>query len=338
MKKLLSTLLALVLVLSMATVAFAVEKNTAPTFSKTYKITNAGTSNPEETFTFSFTADHVTDSNKNLTVANMPPIADSTITFSAGTATTDGLVQNVDVALANVKWPGVGIYYYKVNEVAGSTAGVIYDSTEAWLKVTVAYDDDASEYYLAFVTLNLTETNEDGTTKNKTGGFTNEYQAGSLSISKTVSGAMGDKNAYFDVKVKLTGEAGKTYAPSYTVSGGTNTENPSTIAIGTETTFKLKHGDTITIANLPYGVTYTVEEEDYTSEANGGYDKATYVFSDDTNKKIDSAEGTVSITNNKGANIDTGIALDSAPYFLMLAVACVGMFLLLSKKRAAREY
>lgn len=348
MKKILSIMLALILVLSMATVAFAAETDTGaevvPTdktnqeasFKKTYKITNEGTSNPEETFTFKFTADHVTDSNANLTTAQMPAIADSAVTFAAGTATVAGLEKTVDVALSNVQWPGVGVYYYTVNETPGTTAGVTYDNTTAWLKVTVAYSESTDTYYTAFVTLSLADENpKDGQTDVKTKGFTNEYSAGSLSISKEVTGNMGNKKAYFAVKVTLTGETGKTYQETYAVSGGSYESNPTTIKIGEETTFYLKHDETITIGNLPYGVTYTVVEEDYTTEAKGGYDAASY--DDNQNGTIGAASVATTITNNKGVAVDTGITLDSLPYILMLVVVCAAMFVLFTKKRAARE-
>ena len=50
------------------------------------------------------------------------------------------------------------------------------------------------------------------------------------------------------------------YGDAYAVSGGSNENNPSSIVIGTPTTFYLKDQETISIANLPYGVTYTVAE------------------------------------------------------------------------------
>ena len=355
MKKLLSMMLTLVLVLGMSTAAFAADGDTpaAPStepgkattatstdasFSKTYKITNKGTSNPEETFTFTFTADHVTDSNANLTTAQMPLIAASTVKFDAGTATVTGLQKTVAVALSNVQWPGVGVYYYKVNETAGTTAGVTYDNATAYLKVTVAYNEGTSTYYTAFVTLSLADENVDGNTDVKTGGFTNVYSAGTLSITKKVDGNMGDQDAYFDVEVTLTGETGKIYLDSYSVTGGSNSDNPTTIKIGEKTTFKLKHNDTININNLPYGVTYTVTEADYTAADKGGYQAAKYEFSDTNDtKKIDTATETVTITNTKSTNVDMGIGLDSLPYILMLAIACAGLFVFISKKRMMRE-
>lgn len=339
MKKLFATLLALAMVLSMSVCAFAKE-NTDASFTKTYKITNADTSNPKETFTFTFTADKVTDSNKNLTTAKMPAIPASTVMFDEGAATTEGLEKTVSVALANIEWPGVGVYYYTVNETAGKTAGVTYDDRTAYLKVTVAYDEGTDTYYTAFATLNLADDNSDGITDVKTAGFTNVYTAGKLEVKKTVSGNMGDKSAYFDVTITLTGENGKTYADSYAVDGGSHADNPETIKINEATTFKLKDGETITIDNLPYGVTYTVCEADYTSETNGAYDAAKYslngaeaTINPVSDEELDTASEKVEITNNKGTTVDTGISLDSMPYILMLAVAVIGCVALVGKKR-----
>lgn len=336
MKKFLSILLALALVLSLGTVAFA-EENQDASFSKTYKIANEGTTNPEETFTFTFTADRVTDSNNNLTVEDMPDIPDSTVEFSSGAATMTGLEKEVTVALANVQWKGVGVYYYKVNEVAGNTAGVIYDDTEAYLKVTVAYNEARDTYYTAFVTLNLADENGDGVTDSKTAGFENVYEAGSLQISKKVTGNLGDQDAYFAVDVTLTGENSKVYLDAYNVAGGSYESNPKTIKIGEKTTFYLKHDETITISNLPYGVIYTVDEQDYTTEENGKYDPAAYNFSDDA-KKIDSTNDTVTITNNKDlGTIDTGVFMDSLPYVLLLVGACAGLVVFFARRRMTHK-
>ena len=348
MKKALATVLAATMVMGMSSTAWAAvaEQKTDQdaSFTKTYKITNAGTVNPEETFTFTFTPVSLTESNANLTKENMPTISAATTTFKAGTAKTDGLEQTVEVALADVDWPGVGIYIYDVAEAAGHTAGVTYDTKVAKLKVTVAYDQGTDTYYTAFCTLALEDKDKDGITDIKTTGFTNEYSAGSLAIRKNVTGNMGDQSAYFKVTVTLKGEENKEYAKSYTVSessfagDGTIPANPTSIAVGTQTDFYLKHGETITIANLPYGVTYSVVEDDYTDGTKGGYDTAIYDCSDKNDVKIiDTAKETVDITNNKGVTVDTGINLDSLPYIMILAVAALGMVGFVAKKRKEEE-
>lgn len=336
MKKFLSILLALALVLSLGTVAFAAENQEA-SFNKTYKIANEGTTNPGETFTFTFAADRVTDSNNNLTVENMPDIPDSTVEFAAGEANTAGIEKRVAVALEEVEWPGVGVYYYKVNEVAGNTAGVTYDDTKAFLKVTVAYDNGTDTYYTAFVTLSLDDTDpEDGITDSKIAGFTNVYEAGTLKITKNVTGNLGDRDAYFAVDVMLNGEADKEYAESYEVRGGSSESNPATIKIGEKTTFYLKHDETITIENLPYGVTYTVVEQDYTTADKGGYDAPVYTFGDEQ-KKIDTPEDAVTITNNKSVGVDTGVFMDSLPYVLLLVGACAGLVVFFARRRMTHK-
>lgn len=214
--------------------------------------------------------------------------------------------------------------------MSGDLAGVTYFSGNIKLVVTVIEQDG----FIRVAAVH-TETPVSTDPNLKSDEIANTYSAGSLKITKTVTGNMGDKTKYFDVTVTLTGETGKTYAESYGVTGGSHAGNPETIKIGEPTTFKIKDGDTITIKNLPYGVTYTVAEDDYTGDKDG-YDPADYTFSD-VAQKIDSESDTVTITNNKDAEIDTGVTLDAAPYFLLLAVAAVGMFLLLSKKRFARD-
>lgn len=335
MKKFISLLLALLLVMSLGPAAFA-KANQDASFDKTYKLANPDTTSPAETFTFKFSNGHVTDAAVG-TVA--PTISDATVSFAGGEAATDaGLTKQVTVALSGITWPSVGIYTYDVTEVQGNTAGVTYSNDTLKMKVTVAYDDQTQTYYTAFVTMSLDDDNGDGQTDVKTGTFTNTYSAGSLSVAKTVTGNMGDRDKYFAITVTLTGEAGKTYAASYTVTGGSKLENgtddctSSTISIGTPKTFYLKHGDTLTIHNLPYGVTYEVTEENYTGD---GY-TTTHTFSDNA-KEIDSASDTVTITNNKKATVDTGVVLDSLPYVLLLVLSIGGAVLFVLKRRSSRE-
>lgn len=331
MKKRLSLALVLILVLTMSVAVFAADNQEA-SFNLTYKLENADTSNPAETFTFTFTNGQVTDAAAG-TVA--PSVPDATVSFDADSATVDGLQKQVSVALGGVTWPSVGIYTYDVTQKAGTTAGVTYSNVTAKLKVTVAWDEASSTYYTAFVTLSLADENHDGQTDSKTANFENIYSAGSLSVSKNVAGNLGDRTKYFAITVTLTGERGKTYAATYPVTGGSKLVNgtddaaEATISLDTPTTFYLKHGETFTISNLPYGVTYTVTEADYTSD---GYKEET-VFSDDTNKKIDSVSDTVTITNTKGTDVDTGVVLDSLPYILLIAVALVGVVAFTAKKR-----
>ena len=337
MKKILSLALALVLVLSMSTVAFAAEGEettyddmSTVTLTKEYKLTNAGTTSPAETFAFSaLTCTNVTDAADSVTTTNAPVPTIASVSYTAGEAGSATAKKNITITLP--EYSSVGIYTYTFTETDGGTAGVTYRSDVITLVVTVIEQDGK---------VRVAAVHTEGNGEAKSGEFNNEYSAGSLSVKKTVTGIMGDQEKEFTVKVTFTAPEGDSVREAITYVDGTETK---TIAAGEgwtgskEVEITLKHEETVTFTNIPYGVTYTVVENDYTAEADGGYDAASYDF-DDNNKKIDTASENVTITNNKDGEIDTGITMDSMPYILLLAVACMGLIVFISKKRMMREF
>lgn len=333
MKKILSLALALVLVLSMSTVAFATEGGdntytdmTTVTLTKEYKLTNAGTTSPAETFNFStLTCTNVTDAANGVTIANAPVPTINNVSYTAGEAGGENAKKDITINLPT--YTSVGIYTYTFTETDGGTAGVTYRSEPITLVVTVIEQNGK---------VRVAAVHTEGAGETKSGEFNNVYSAGSLSVKKTVTGIMGDQQKEFTVKVTFNAPAGDTVREDITYVDGTENK---TIAGGwtgsKEVNITLKHNETVTFTNIPYGVTYNVVENDYTNE-NGGYDSPTYNF-DDSNKKIDSASDNVTITNNKGGVVDTGINMDSMPYILMLAVVFMGLFVFFYKKRKMRE-
>ena len=123
----------------------------------------------------------------------------------------------------------------------------------------------------------------------------------------------------------LTGVEGKTYGDSYAVSGGSKDDNPKSIVIGQETTFMLKHGDTLSIANLPYNVTYTVTET-----AAAGYETT----KTGDRGTIGAAEQTAAFTNTKTGEIDTGVTTENLPYVLLIGFVVLAGAALLIKRKA----
>lgn len=337
MKKLISLALALVLVLSMSTVAFAAEGEettytdmSTVTLTKEYKLTNADTTSPAETFAFSaLTCTNVTDAADSVTTTNAPVPTIASVSYTAGEAGGENAKKNITITLPT--YTSVGIYTYTFTETDGGTAGVTYRSGAITLVVTVIEQDGK---------VRVAAVHTEGEGEAKSGEFNNEYSAGSLSVKKTVTGIMGDQQKEFTVKVTFYAPEGDTVREDITYVDGTETK---TIEAGEgwtgskEVEITLKHDETVTFTNIPYGVTYTVVENDYTAEADGGYNAASYNF-DDNNKKIDTASENVTITNNKDGEIDTGINMDSMPYILLLAVACMGLFVFISKKRMMREF
>lgn len=196
-------------------------------------------------------------------------------------------------------------FTFIITEKTGTTAGVAYDSKSVTMKVT-AVDNNGT---IEIAAVSFTKAGKK--LANNEAAFNNTYTANKLSISKTVAGNLGDKSKYFDFTVTLTGKEGEEYSLPATITGGSDKSGKKeNVAISGTTTFKLKHGDTITIENLPAGVSYKVEEatpSDYTMNATG------------QEGTMDAEAKTAAFTNTKTGDIDTGVYLDNLPYILVFA-------------------
>lgn len=343
-KKLTAGALALSMMFAMATPAFASSSvneypdMTSVTFTKSYEAMNPDTTSPKEEFKFDIVGVDVTDAAEGVTINTygMPEVG--TVSYEAGEAGSATKAKKITVNLP--RYESVGIYTYKITEKAQGTAGVTYWGNDIILKVTVI--EQSGKFRVAAV--HTEDAKRDGTydtskgensTKNDT--FRNFYSAGSLSVTKCVTGYLGDRNKKFEVTVTFKAPEGKTVKEAIKYSeGGTE----KTIAVDAwkggkaEVKINLASADAVVFTNIPYDVTYTVVEKDYTTS--DGYDPADYYFTDDS-KKIDSATDGVVITNNKGGTVDTGVILDNAPYILMLAVVAGGAMTLVIKKRREEE-
>lgn len=319
MKKFVAILLTLMLVLGIGA-AVADEGPATPTTDKeivtiykSYRNVNDSGISPEETFTLKQVGN---GSVKDGDATSAPALGTITgATFADYGATTAGAKLGITVELPS--YDKVGVYEYTLQEVAGTTAGVAYYGQNIKLVVTVVNGENNNLLCIAGV---HTESSGD-----KSDTFENTYSAGTLKVSKTVAGNLGDKNKYFEFKVTLTGENGKTYGASYAVTGGSKDDNPKSIVIGQETTFMLKHGDTLSIANLPYNVTYTVTETadaDYETTKTGDHGT------------ISAAEQTAAFTNTKEGSIDTGVTTENLPYVLLIGFVVLAGAALLIKRKA----
>lgn len=144
------------------------------------------------------------------------------------------------------------------------------------------------------------------------------YPLPGLTVRKTVSGNMGDRNREFDFTVQAQDSNGVPVGVDDTYEG----------IIVTDGKFKLKHGQSLVIPELPYGVTCTVtesipEEEGYTTtvKVDGGEEKSSKTV---TVKNMDTA-AVIDFTNTKTLNVPTGIFTDNLPYLVMLAMAAIGL-------------
>ena len=176
--------------------------------------------------------------------------------------------------------------------------------------------------------------------------FTNTYNSYSLEVKKTVEGNFGDLGDTFTFYITLGKEDGKddNYATATVhVSDTSNPANNATWTVGGgQQTVTLKHGQTITVSNLPVGVTYTVTEEKTNA------DDSTWVYNttgeavaiNDVLPSItaDNNANKVEIVNKHEGTPDMGVVLDNAPYIAMLAIVAIGgVALMLNKRRRDEE-
>lgn len=270
---------------------------------------------------------------------------------------TDDKTTGFTVDLPNYSVPGKYTYILKENDP--NVAGVV--ANENLYQVTVwALQDEANTTggnHIKDCGVKLSQVQQvDGgyveVTGNKLSSVENTYQAGSVTVTKHVTGNMGNKATKFNFKVVL-----KSTKPVNSAVAGTKDFTFSTTknADGfytAEQTYKLADGETWTITNLPFGVTYTVYEmngegETATAVAQGNTltaESKTYTVSYDAAKtgalsaSVEKHQIATTVTNNCGDDtIDTGVILDNAPYILMLAVVAGGAMTLVIKKRREEE-
>jgi len=275
---------------------------------KNYELANTGTLSPEETFTFTIDPGTVTDASEGIDAADYMPIVGD-VTYAQGEAGSASKTKKIEIKLP--EYDSVGVYTYIIHEAAGNSAGVTVIEQDGKLRIAAVHTEDP-----------------ESTGEGKRDDFDNLYSAGELEVHKDVEGIMGNKEKYFEFRVQLTGEEGKTYQDSYAITGGSYDANPASIEIKpgetTEATFYLKDDDTIHIENLPYGVEYKVSETpvaDYVTTETG------------TEGEVDEAVEQANFTNTKGGAVDAGVVLDSAPYlFTLTGAAGIGLLLTLRRR------
>ncbi|MCD7744589.1 MAG: hypothetical protein LUI13_04765 [Lachnospiraceae bacterium] len=336
-KKLLTLMLAAVMAIGgMSLTASAATATTAQTVTasieKLYTLTNDGTTSPADTFLFTVTNYSVSNAADGVTVSNMPTPSITAITVAEGDATTAGKSYDLQINLPS--YTSVGVYTYEIEETNNNLAGVTYSTTKYYLVVTVTYNDstdalEVSSYYL----------HAGSVSGLKTTNIKNYYSAGSLAVTKEVTGNLGDTEKEFTVTVTFTKATGTTVASTISYVVGTETKTIAPSAWGgnesVSVEITVKDGTTITFTNIPYNVSYTIAENTYSD-----YD-TTYVSTDSTDTgtgTMSEPSETVTITNNKEGTVDTGVILDSLPYILILAVVLIGVVYLVLRRRTSDRY
>lgn len=332
-------LLAVMMLLSVASVAMAdetYEDNPYVTITKVYQLEGAGTS-PAETFNFTIAASGVTDAADGVTVANMPMPTIGNVSYEAGEA--GSTTKSKDITITLPEYTSVGIYTYTIKETANDIAGVTYYAGDIQLKVTVIEQNGKIRVAAVHTEEGFNGTTEAGTKKDS---FENKYTANQLTVKKVVAGKLGDRTKMFYFKATFTSDKEVKSDVTYGNQKLTFTKGEDEKYTATATfTLNGSTANQMVFANLPKGVTYTVVE---LSGENGTELKADDLVDGKYTVRYDNATGTMNkdalsttITNTYEGTIDMGVMLDSMPYVLVLAVVGAAVIALIAKKRRAED-
>lgn len=340
---------------------------------------NIGANDSVPTATFGFTiigGEKVAATSNNMGIesgiegAKIEPVTIDSESIRSGNTVEETVT--VDFSKVNFTKPGIYRYVITENSFTKENVGDVYEDIgyaegetgTRYLDVVVVNDGkggyEISKYQLLKDKVNIgTDGNYINASTVKSGEFTNKYTTNTLTLTKHVTGDMGDKGAYFPFTVKFTGPKNTKF--KVTVNDGAEFKNVTEIDLGEDGVaeykneeVKLKNDGTITISGVPSCVEYTITEID---QALAGYKTTNMINSnttdwddvvvskDDINLTTGIKKVGTDATDNNTVAVDfvnyrtttdvpmTGIILNFAPYALLVAFAGVFAVLFLRKRR-----
>lgn len=297
--------------------------------------------------------------------------------FVAGKTYTANFTVDIEKLLGDTKKNTVGEYTYTLSEDTVKYPGVSANDSALTMKITVVNQlndqkqpiADSYGYYVALYRDNKKVEAKDA--------FKNSYDSKSLTLSKTVHGALADLNKDFTFTIKFTKDTGvdanNLYMGPQVGTLSTNvsikSEDTATAPLAANTyleldksyTVSLRHNGSLELSNLPAGIKYEVFENG--SEVSGsdvvlnttntsGQNVKYVVTVEDANQnavtfsgitvsgqinKESPANVTTAFHNTNNAEPDMGVVLDNAPYIAMLAIVAIGGVALMLNKRRRDE-
>lgn len=196
---------------------------------------------------------------------------------------------------------------------------------------TVSEAEANQDGYTTTVSVNgvASETATGTVGQSSTVAFTNTRAVGSLTVTKTVTGDMGDKSHPFAFSVTLTDANGDpmTGSVTYTKSGkeGESEQGALTLTDAGVGTFELTDGQSIAFNSLPVGTQYSVTE---TEADQNGYTTSVQAVPSANVSETDVVSGTivadgattVTYTNYRGLTPPTDVSDPGSVYQVMLGV------------------
>jgi pilin isopeptide linkage protein len=235
-----------------------------------------------------------------------------------------------------ISFTAPGYYNFKLSEDPTNNPNIVDDTTKYDIQVQVVWDDVAQG---TLKVAGITATAEGAEKKSNNGAVFNNTpntNVGTLTVTKTVAGNAANTDDEFEFTVTLSGVEGEYTA---NIEGYVGEDSIPAAKTG-DNTYKLSHGQTLTINNLPVGATYTVTEQ---SDL-GGYDSVVdnTINGDTTDGVVEGtiAKGTNATTfeNTKSVNVITGVFMDVLPYALIVVVAAAACFFFMTRRRNREDY
>ncbi len=268
--------------------------------------------------------------------------------------------KKLDVDFSAISFTEPGIYRYVITETALQEAGAFVQDTQPKILDVYVSDHDGNLEVSSYVL----HTSADAPARNATGGsadvnenaaaledkvtgFINRYQTKDLTITKQVSGNQASRDKYFKYTLRITNAGPGTKliadvtqnaekaplanaATVYTQETMGEANNIAELVCdengSAEHVFYLKHGQSITLKQLPLGAAYTLSEvnEDYVSKDLSQVDAQTYAANTGA---IGADNLTIGFQNTRDGVIPTGIITSIAPYLILVLLAGTGMII-----------
>lgn len=261
----------------------------------------------------------ITNSNFNNTMSKVST-GNDTVSLSENEVY---VMNTLAVSLNNMLFNAPGVYRYVITQNATNNASITPNTQT--LNMNVSVERDGLTYRVVGITFDNNNSKTDGFVLVDTDTPTSEVKTYDLVISNSTTGNGSDVNKYFEYNVSISG---LTPNKTYTINGGLNNNNPTSITADSNgaanTKVWLKDKDVIRFNSLDENAHYSITKVNTS-------DNYTTTNSNNTNSNLVS-NTVVTFTNNKELNVDTGVVTKVAPFAFLSAFAMGGLAIFKKKK------